>query len=722
MRTLLTKLEVAALLGKSLKTVQRITPQLVTEQGSEKGRNGQRPLLYHLSSLPAADQQKWAEQQQAKVVQIARPAVDDPGQMTLALSTPAGPNLEPADRAEAELRYRVIEPLLKPDDHRGIWLQCENRRTAVVEYLATHHQTKPRTIYTWLTKFKDGGLPALVGRDRNDKGRPRSFNAAALDFIVAAALPKSGAYGKLTVREIYRAYKEERQWRAEHADKPLGDFERQKYARYLDGRAQLRPEAQLPAASYETFRTWFNKIPDVVKVMAREGGEAFSNTQEILSYRALSEINPLEYLVMDHRTLDLFCMVKRGGKWTLIRPWLTAAIDMRTRKWLGWAIVETPSSDSIATVLKRTFLNYGLPKACYWDNGKDFLCEWLEGNKRRNGQKFKVEQLSDGIRGVMETLGIRVHHAIVKRARSKIIEPCFIATANFDRTLPEWCGHRPTARPEQFGQMVKQFERWTKGEAKTTPFRTIEDIAALYNEFLLSLGEREHQGEGMRKVTPTGRGWMCPNEAWETLISRVDVRMAPPEVLQFCFHKRRALTVRNGELRPSFHGQQYHYRMVENPMALMALNGRDVEFAYDPNDLETGAVYCEGRFLGLVNNVELRRMGEDGFVVDERNRRAARREVRKFISGIHQAIHIPAAEERAARRMAVAPARALAAGAEMTSPAELPVEIVDAAEAARHMSDYSFTAESEKVDILALDQEAYRDDDLDDEFKFFREG
>ena len=28
----------------------------------------------------------------------------------------------------------------------------------------------------------------------------------------------------------------------------------------------------------------------------------------------------------------------------------------------------------------------------------------------------------------------------------------------------------------------------------------------------------------MNKVTPTGRGWMCPNEAWEILIRNVDRR------------------------------------------------------------------------------------------------------------------------------------------------------------------------------------------------------
>ncbi len=714
MRSLLTKREVAELMDWTVRWVEKKTSRFETDVSDRKSRNGRAPLLYHLSSLPPEAQQRWVRKQKEKVVEIVPAA--GPGQLALALTTPAGPNLEPADREEAERRFRVIEPLVAPDKHRGLWLQCGDLKGKLVELLGEQHKTKPRTIYHWLKAWRDGGLPALVSRDRADKGRPRAFNDAALDFILAAALPRQGMYGELSVREIHRAYEEERAWRASHADKPLGEFELRKYARYIDDSGRLRAEAQLPGASYETFRVWFSKIPDVVKVMAREGEEAFSNTQEIISFRNLVEVQPLDYLVMDHRRLDIFCLVRDGAGWKLARPWLTAALDMRTRKWIAWAIVETPSSDSIASVLKRGFLDYGLPKAVYWDNGKDFTCEWLEGKRRRNGQAYKVEKLSDGMRGVMETLGVRVHHAIVKRARAKIIEPNFINIANYDKTLPWWCGHRPSARPERFDALVEQHERFEKGKAAETPFKTIEQVAALYDEFIESLNEREHSGEGMRKITATGRGWMCPNECWEQLIGGVEVRRAPAEVLQFCFHKRRKLKVRNGELRPSFGGRQFHYRLSENPVMLMAFNGREVEFAFDPHDLGLGAVYCEGRFLGLAHNAELRRMGEEAFVADERDRRAARREVKRFIKGVHQAVHVPDAQERAVRRMAVQPARLMAVGAERD--AVVSREIIEATEAAAREKEFKFADAQPGVDRVARDAESYRDDG-EDEFHFF---
>jgi len=78
---------------------------------------------------------------------------------------------------------------------------------------------------------------------------------------------------------------------------------------------------------------------------------------------------------------------------------------MRTRKWVGWAIIESPSSDSIASVLKRVFLDWGVPEACLWDNGKDFRCEWLEGTHRKQGEGYRIGELAEGMRGVMGTLG-----------------------------------------------------------------------------------------------------------------------------------------------------------------------------------------------------------------------------------------------------------------------------------------------------------------------------
>jgi len=701
----LTKKEVAEVTGLSIRTVERHADELRHPDSGDDGR-----ARFDLAKLPLAAQAAWAATQKV----IALPA---PAQLALALTAPIGPNLTAAELASATKRLDAIEPLLHPAKYPLLWTQHRQSRVAVVKYLADAHKTKPSTVYRWLKLYKDNGLAALVDKDRADKGRPRALNDAALDFLLAAALPRKGAYGTLSVAEIYRAYKEERTWRAANAATPLGEFELHKYRRYLDGAGRLTPDAQLPAASANTFRNWYNRIPEVVKVLGRDGDEAFHNSQEILSYRDLAAIHPLDYVVMDHRRLDFFCLIQTKNGWTLARPWLTAAIDMRTRKWLSWIIVETPSSDSIAACLKRTFLAHGLPAALYWDNGKDFRCEWFEGPHTRTRQAAPIGNLGSAWNGVLDTLHIRVHHAIVKRARSKIIEPNFGNTANFDRTLPWWCGHRPGSRPERFDDLLARHERWLAGKIVEAPFPTIAQVASLYNDFLHSLNEREHSGEGMQKITPTGRGWLSPNEAWERLIPAVARRAVDPVVLQFCFAKRREITVRNGEVRTTFGGRQFHYRLAESSVKLMSLNGYELQFAYDPLDLGTVALYYMNRFLGLANCIELRRMGEDAFVQDERDRRGARREVKKFIETVHQQVPIPDYQTRANRRREVLPERMEPERAAADS--AVPAHIQDAAAAAAEDRGFSFDAAppTGAALIQQANDDAYRDDDT---FKFFK--
>ena len=210
---------------------------------------------------------------------------------------------------------------------------------------------------------------------------------------------------------------------------------------------------------------------------------------------------------------------------------------------------------------------------------------------------------------------------------------------------------------------------------------------------------------------------MCPNEAWEKLIVNVERRSAPAEVLQFCFAKRRVLTVKHGEIRTAFHGQQFHYRLMDSSVRLMALNGCEVQFAYDTMDLETAALYYRDRFVGLVSCVELRRMGEQAFVQDERDRRGSRREVKKFITGVHQQVYIPDHRERANRRREVLPARTEPKRPELA--AELPQAVADAVTSASEERKFSFAASSSDgaAVIRAADASAYGDDDSD--FRFF---
>jgi hypothetical protein len=341
----------------------------------------------------------------------------------------------------------------------------------------------------------------------------------------------------------------------------------------------------------------------------------------------------------------------------------------------------------------------------YWDNGKDFRSQWFEGRKEQSCPTGAAAELPEKWAGVLESLDVRVHHAIAYNARAKIIEPCFQAIANFDKTLPEWCGHKPGTRPERFAKLLKEHEEWVAKERESTPFRTIEEVARLYSDAIEDINERPHQGEGMRKKLPQGLGWLCPNEAWELLIPRVPRRTAPEEIIQLCFAKRRELTIRNGEISATFGGQQYHYRL-ETRTSLLALNGRKAELGYDPLDLGQGAVYVDNHFIALARCAELRKMGGDAFVQDERDRRAARREIKQFIKAAHREIPVPDAETHLARRRAVMPVRTPAERPEIA--AQIPEGIAAAHAAQQAEREFSFAS---AVPVVAVERPPEPDDD-----------
>jgi transposase InsO family protein len=705
MAQLLTKRELAIHEGKSTRWVEMHADSFQPVVSDAKARNGRAQRLFCMGPSEPATPEGQENRELTTTVMSS--------QIVLPATGLLKGNFSDEDRAVAAQRFGIIEALISPEKFPADWAACKQKRTALVAFLAEKHGVKRSTLYAWLKAFNDGGLPALVNRDRSDKGLPRVFNNAALELILNASLPDKRSYGDYSVSEIYRLYEEERIWRAANVGKPLTGEPQQRLVRYLDSEDRLSIDALLPKASYATFHRWCDRIPSCLKVMAKHGGEAFANSQDLISYRDIKSLRPLQFIVLDHRRLDLFAMVEKRGKWELVRPWLTAAIDFRTRKWLSWVIVESPSSDSIASVLKRTFIEHGVPEAVYVDNGVDFVCEYLEGREQRSGKAYRVDDFEEGMRGVLQTLGVRVHHAIVRRARSKIIEPAFINTANYDRTLPWFVGHCPGSRPERLGELVKTHERWLKGEVKETPFRPIDHIAWLYDSLLKSLNEREHSGIGMEKILPTGKGWCCPNEVWENLIESVPRRWVSPDVMQCCFHRRREVTVAHTEARVTFHGRVCHYRLQEDPTRLLAFNGRKIQVAYDPYDLETVALYFEGRFLGLAADAELRKMTEQAFVTDERDRRRMSRDTKAVIRGLHEFAPLPSAEERAIRRDGIAPVRFDPERPIIHVP--IPAGITEAAAARAADAAFSFAAADPMIEFVEPTPET----DGDEEFQFF---
>src|ERR1035437_807043 len=71
-------------------------------------------------------------------------------------------NLSIEDRAEAERRFTVIEPLVFRGKFQNLWQDRGGRKLALVKVLAEQHGSKTRTIRRWLTQYNRHGLLGLV--------------------------------------------------------------------------------------------------------------------------------------------------------------------------------------------------------------------------------------------------------------------------------------------------------------------------------------------------------------------------------------------------------------------------------------------------------------------------------------------------------------------------------------------------------------------------------
>jgi hypothetical protein len=86
--------------------------------------------------------------------------------MTSSISFPekvtAGMRIPWKDRVTIERRYRIIEPLLYPEQFTEIWRENGNLSGRTAHKLAMASGYSVRTIFNWRDRFRSGGTLALA--------------------------------------------------------------------------------------------------------------------------------------------------------------------------------------------------------------------------------------------------------------------------------------------------------------------------------------------------------------------------------------------------------------------------------------------------------------------------------------------------------------------------------------------------------------------------------
>lgn len=332
-------------------------------------------------------------------------------------------------------------------------------------------------------------------------------------------------------------------------------------------------DMELPC--YSTFKRSVEKIPNAVKLYFRDKEKVFIDKCAPYIKRMYEDLESNDIWVADNHTFDI--MVEKEGK--PVRVYLTAFMDVRSRKMMGWCVTDAPSSDATIYALKKGCEKFGVPKSIYTDNGREFLFHDLGGNgfrkKRKNGEELKLPS-------ILDDLGIEFRTALPRNARGKGIERAFCTVKeHFSKLFESYTGGTILERPDKLKKVVKTM----KGLPNIEEFIQYVDIyiEGWYNK-------QSHEGAGMK-----GK---CPDEVFaENMITK---RVLPKDKADLMFMRYAKsntgmLKVGKNGITLTFYGKQLQYW---NEELWKEHFGQNVYVRYNPEDLNSIRIYDEQkRFL-----------------------------------------------------------------------------------------------------------------------------
>jgi transposase InsO family protein len=594
--------------GWSDRTIRwKVQLGVLRSRRADKPQNTRRGAAeYALSSLPVDAQLKFLKQPLLSgAVCEALTARSNANQSKLFASLPEVTDAERLNfsveqNAQAAKRLEAIAPLLEFSSRskrsrptfRTVGGMAVRSMGSLAGYLADQHQLSSRTLWNWYGQYRKLGYAGLIDRVRSDKGKSRFLSAHP---AVRAYVENKYLGERLSIRLVYEALR--RDWR------------------------RLEPECPRPP-SYSAIRCYLQQLPKPLLVLSREGKRQFQERCEPYLLTDFESLLPNQIWVSDHGQHDawvrndLFSGVSANAA---VRPWLTAVLDMRSRKIVGTAWSATPSSHTISSALRVGIAEFGIPQTLYVDNGKDF-------------EKIGRVDFSPECSGVLIRLGIQPQYCLPGHPQSKLIESWFgTVRKRFDCLWPSYCGPGPKDRPEECTVALKEHQAFLKGKRKTSPLPLASEFVATARQWIEEYNSQHpHSGRGMRGRTP--------DEVFNELLLPGQRRLIEsPEVLYALFWDRQRRKVSEGGC-VQLYGERYEPADAESLAKLFLEIERDVIVACDPANLgEAIALDLDGRFLGRLRAQKLIARGQvshEDIRTSMRVRRTARKAIADYVSGL----------------------------------------------------------------------------------------
>lgn len=292
-----------------------------------------------------------------------------------------------------------------------------------------------------------------------------------------------------------------------------------------------------------------------------------------------------ELWIGDHKQLDLVCRWGDG----MVRPWLTAWMDWRTRPLVGWTLSENPNSTTILAALRHGLIqpeNFGGPRCVWIDNGKDYDAWLFHGQtKQQRRERIKPNVDEPAAIGIFAALRIEAHFATPYNPNGKArLERFFRTLEAFSRTFDTYTGDSVETKPERLSNVLATPRMVPAFDAVRQ--RIAQHIVG-YN------ADAEHSKDDLAEAGVT----LSPNEA---LARWCDTRRVPADAKALdllLMHWHRPTTVGRNGIAINLAGQTLHYGQFEQALApfkaLKKADRRPVRIAFDPHDLRTIRVHDE---------------------------------------------------------------------------------------------------------------------------------
>jgi len=330
--------------------------------------------------------------------------------------------------------------------------------------------------------------------------------------------------------------------------------------------------------------------------LIRHGMKAMKDGLMPYIERDENSIEFLDVLVADGHVMNFQVLNPKTGK--PARPTLIGWIDMRTRMILGWEMMLTENTMSVASSLRMACINAGkmcgiegaiLPRMIYLDNGSSFK------NKFFNAESDLESQIG-GLFERLKPYGLEcVTYAIPYNARTKVIERAWGCMAEIERQMPTYVGINIESKPANLSRNEKMAKEAYNQYLSENGYTTLQQAYLIVSDWIEGYNDRAGSGKYLKGYSPM--------QLAAEQITAIDIepRMLPGRQLDFLMmHTKISRLQRNGF---NINGTWY-YNAVK--FAQVAKDETEYLIKYDilnPEKVlvfyEDGTLWCEaGRMIG----------------------------------------------------------------------------------------------------------------------------